>query len=299
MKNRLAVGTIMDITQDALLRQELSDKIRQLEDLNDELSTFAFAASHDLREPLRKIKIFSNWICQEEAPHLSPNGVDRFNRITTAIDRMDALIDNILNFSQVNALKPLYRTIDLNHSLETAIGDLQEMIQETNTVIEADPLPAIQGDPLQFAQLFQNLLGNAIKYHKSNVQPHIRITCTKIDGRLLEHAWANHGLQYAKISFADNGIGFEQQYAKKIFQMFRRLHGIHEYPGTGMGLAICKKIMQCHGGFITAESTPGEGAVFECFVPLQTETAPNETEGVLSPVQQVLLTEHEQKRKFK
>ena len=108
-----------------------------------------------------------------------------------------------------------------------------------------------------------------MKYHKPDVAPRIRITCNRVEGKILEHAAANHDMQYVKISFEDNGIGFDPQYAKKIFQMFQRLHGMHDYPGTGMGLAICKKIIDYHGGFITASGKPGEGAVFVCYIPVK------------------------------
>jgi PAS domain S-box-containing protein len=268
MKDRYIIGTTMDITQDALLRQQLSEKIRQLEEMNDELRSFAFVASHDLREPLRKIHIFSDWLSQKEATNLSAGGLDRFTRIQKAVVRMDALIDAILDFSRIDTEGNNFSKFDLNHVFDIVKGDLRETINETQAVIEVDRLPTIHGNQSQFAQLFRNLLSNALKYHKPDVIPHIRIGCKKFESGVLLHESVRPDLQYFRISFADNGIGFEEEYARKIFQMFQRLHGNHEYYGTGMGLAICKKIIEHHDGFITASGKPGEGAVFDCYIPV-------------------------------
>jgi PAS domain S-box-containing protein len=272
-RERIVIGHFMDITQDALLRQELSDKIKQLEEMNEELSSFAFVASHDLREPLRKIQIFSDWLCQRESAKLSPEGLDRFNRIQAAVTRMETLIDDILSYSRLTTANKNFEKLELNAVLENVKSDLQETITETNAVIESDPLPAVKGNASQFAQLFQNLLSNALKYRKRDTPPHVRITCSEVEGKSLEFHNANPNMLYIRISISDNGIGFDEQYSKKIFQMFQRLHGMHEYPGTGMGLAICKKIMEYHGGFISGKGKPGEGAIFDCYIPQHTSTS--------------------------
>jgi len=282
------IGSMMDITEDELLRQQLSQKIaehvraeeelrqlnealhdknKQLADVNEELSSFAFVASHDLREPLRKIQIFSDWLCQKEADNLSPDGIDRFKRIQAAVSRMDVLIDDILNFSHINLAEKKFVTVHLNAVLENVKVYLHETIAQTNAIIEADNLPEITGNESHMLQLFQNLLSNALKYRRKDVAPQIRITAEMIAGQTLHHPFADLAKQYVKISVTDNGIGFDQQYSKKIFQMFQRLHGMHDYPGTGMGLAICKKIVDHHGGFITARGEPDNGAVFDCYLP--------------------------------
>lgn len=268
MNDGFVIGNTIDITQDALLRQELSEKVKQLQEVNEELTSFAFVASHDLREPLRKIQIFSDWLCQKETASLSPEGLDRFKRIQVAVARMETLIDGILSFSRINIVEKHFREFDLNQVMESAKSDLQETINKTQAVIESDHLPSIKGNRSQFEQLFQNLLGNALKYHKPDAPPHIRITSTEVDGAHLLHLGGEEHIHYLKISITDSGIGFDPQYTKKIFQMFQRLHGMHEYPGTGMGLAICKKILEYHGGFITGRGDLGTGAVFDCYIPI-------------------------------
>lgn len=286
---RTLVGSLMDITEDALLRQQLSEKIaqhikaeqelhdlneslqqknKQLEDANEELTSFAFVASHDLREPLRKIQIFSDWLCQKEASNLSPEGADRFRRIQAAVSRMDVLIDDILSFSHVNTDQRIFTVVDMDKVMENVKGDLHEVIAETQAVIESGELPEVVGNESHLTQLLQNLLSNALKYRQKDIAPRISVTATYIAGDALHHSSADPSLQYARISVADNGIGFDQQYAKKIFQMFQRLHGMHDYQGTGMGLAICKKIVEHHGGFMIATGQPGVGSQFDCYLPL-------------------------------
>jgi PAS domain S-box-containing protein len=247
------------------LNQSLQEKNRALEEMNEELTSFAFVASHDLREPLRKIQIFSDWINQREATQLSEEGKDRFNRIRAAVHRMDTLIDDILSFSRINSNSRQLVVFDPNQVLENVKTDLNERIARSKAVIHVDPLPAMKGNPTHFYQLLLNLINNALKYQHPGNQPYVRITCERLKGEEIDNAAAEKASTYFKITVADNGIGFEPQYAKKIFQMFQRLHGMHEYPGTGMGLAICRKIMKKHRGFITAAGKPGEGAVFSCY----------------------------------
>ncbi|HYE54643.1 MAG TPA: PAS domain-containing protein [Chitinophagaceae bacterium] len=277
---KYVVGSVIDITKDALLHQRLyqlnsflQDKNRQLEEMNEELTAFAFVASHDLREPLRKIQIFSDWLREKEAERLSSEGVDRFRRIQAAVKRMDVLIDDILSFSRINTAEKKFERVNPDQILENVKNDLGEMIRASNATIHADPLPEIKGHASQVAQLFQNLLSNAIKYQAPGNVPHIVITAADVNGCDIDHPAAANDAKYTKISFADNGIGFEEQYTRKIFQMFQRLHGIHEYPGTGMGLAICKKIAEHHGGFIIAKSQLGNGAIFECYFPQNIDTS--------------------------
>lgn len=274
---RYVVGSSVDVTEDALLRQQLAEKNQALQEknkalkeLNEELTSFAFVASHDLREPLRKIQMFSDWICKKEAGNLSEDGVDRFKRIQSAVKRMDVLIDDILNFSRINTTVPFEKQLDLNGVLEKVKSDLQDTISKTKAVIETDHLPCIDANATNIYQLFQNLISNSLKYQPEGNIPVIRITCDYVDGKNIDHSFSNERASYLRIRVEDNGIGFEQQYARKIFQMFQRLHGMHQYPGTGMGLSICKKIMEKHKGFIIAEGHPGKGAAFECYFPQET-----------------------------
>jgi PAS domain S-box-containing protein len=288
--NTFVVGSVLDTTEDTLLRRQLAERIssieslnrkleeknKKLEEINEELTSFAFVASHDLREPLRKIQIFSDWLCKKETAHLSPDGLDRFQRIQAAVHRMDVLIDDILSFSHVNTADKKLIDVPLNKILENVKSDLAETISHTKAVITSDSLPVIKGNASQLSQLFQNLIGNALKYQEPGSMPEINIRCEHISGKNINYHAASHELDYVKISFTDNGIGFDEQYSRKIFQMFQRLHGINEYPGTGMGLAICKKITEHHNGFILAQGTPGQGSTFECYFPMH---IPSEEKG--------------------
>lgn len=265
--DRSVLGTIMDITRDATLREELAQKIRFVEALNEELTALTFVASHDLREPLRKIQVFSDWLATKEADRLSDEGKDRFKRIQAAVSRMEELIDDILSFSRINATDKRLIPVSLNDVLRDVLTDLQETIVQENAAIEHEELPVVKGNVSQCLQLFRNLLGNALKYKKPGQPPLITIKSTCVKGDEIEQSTGPNGAQYFKISVVDNGIGFDQQYSKKIFQMFQRLHGVSEYPGTGMGLAICKKVMDYHEGFIFAYGEQEKGATFECYFP--------------------------------
>jgi PAS domain S-box-containing protein len=284
------VGSVLDVTEDTMLRKQLAERVqfietlnktledrnRKLNEINEELGAFAFVASHDLREPLRKIQIFADWLVKKESDRLSPEGKDRFNRIQAAVHRMDLLIDDILSFSHINTVEKKFTDVDLNEVLSSVKNDLSELISNTNAVIESDNLPVVHGSFIQCAQLFQNLIGNALKYQPPGNTPHVSIRAERVQGNFIDHESAKRELDYFKVTFADNGIGFDDQYVKKIFQMFQRLHGMNDYPGTGMGLAICKKIVEYHDGFITARGNPGHGAIFECYFPVQQVEAPNQ-----------------------
>jgi PAS domain S-box-containing protein len=274
-QDRHVIATMQDITERVKSEEEqqqlndfLHEKNRQLQDMNEELSSFAFVASHDLREPLRKIQIFSDWICSRDAENLSAEGKYRFQRIRAAVSRMEMLIGDILSFSRISVADKNIEPIDLNHVLQIVHSDLQEIIDNKTAKITADKLPVVAGNRSQLEQLFRNLLSNALKYQPPGHTPVIRITAEHIKGSDIQHDAAMPEKQYVKISFADNGIGFDPAYSKKIFQMFQRLHAMHEYPGTGMGLAICRKIMEHHEGFITAQSELGKGSIFDCYLPV-------------------------------
>ena len=245
----------------------LEEKNLQLEQTNTELASFSFVASHDLQEPLRKIQTFSNRILDLGENEFSNEMKDYFNRILSATSRMKSLISDLLNYSRMNNAEMKFELTDLNVLANEAKNNLEERIVETNAQLEISQLPTVEVIPHQFSQLFNNILSNAIKYRKPGEIPKIEISSQVIEGRTLSHYAADRNFTYHKISIVDNGIGFEPIHAFKIFELFQRLHGVNQYEGTGIGLAICKKIMQNHRGFIEAEGAPGVGAVFTLYLP--------------------------------
>jgi PAS domain S-box-containing protein len=245
----------------------LEEKNLQLEQTNTELASFSFVASHDLQEPLRKIQTFSNRILDLGENEFSNEIKDYFNRILSATSRMKNLISDLLNYSRMNSAEMKFELTDLNVLVKEAKNNLEERIAETNTQLEIGQLPTVEVIPHQFTQLFNNILSNAIKYRKPGEIPKIEMSSNIVEGRMLSHYSADRNFNYHKISIADNGIGFEPIHAFKIFELFQRLHGVNQYEGTGIGLAICKKIMQNHRGFIEAEGAPGVGAIFTLYLP--------------------------------
>ena len=255
------------------LNESLKVKNHELKMMNEQLSTFAFVASHDLREPLRKIQVFSNSILASEAKNLSERGKDYFAKILSSIGRMNNLIDDILSFSRIHGNQDQNTLVDLNEVASIVRGDLSESIKERKAIIECDDLPAYKGNRTQLIQLFQNLLTNALKFQRRGNTPRIKIRAFETYNKDIDHPAAKSHEKYLCLEFSDNVIGFEEQYQSKIFQMFQRLHVPSQYTGTGMGLAICKKVLENHNGFIVAKSTPGAGSVFSCYFPIQ-ENAP-------------------------
>ena len=263
------LSAALDITERKTMERSLTQKTAELQQTNANLAEFAYVASHDLKEPLRKIQVFSDRIATKEATRLSDTGKDWFRRMQTAAARMDTLIDDLLSFSRTNTNEKPPEPTDLNALLATIKSDLSEQIERSKARIEARDLPTLNVVPIQFRQLMQNLISNAIKFHKPDVPPVIRITADTVPGNESNHPAADKNKLYVKLSFADNGIGFEPEYAERIFGLFQRLHGKGEYPGTGIGLALCKKVAENHDGFIVAEGKPGEGATFNVFLPAQ------------------------------
>lgn len=248
--------------------KELADAIASLNTLNSELKRsninleeFAHAASHDLKEPVRKIHFFTNQLKEQLSNRLTESETRSFSRIENATHRMGNLIDDLLLYSHVSQRPHEMESIDLNAKVQRVLEDLEIDIQEKNAKLIVSQLPVIQGYRRQIQQLFQNLISNALKYSKSDATPEITIKADvkKIDEKL-----------YHVIEVADNGIGFEQQYAQKIFQMFARLHGKNEYSGTGVGLSIVQKVVENHNGMITAEGEPGIGSKFTVYLPMTT-----------------------------
>jgi two-component system CheB/CheR fusion protein len=263
----------MDITELHEKKQKLKEayaeverKNSELERSNNELSAFSYIASHDLQEPLRKIETFIQRILQKE--QVSDSMQDYFMRIVKASRRMKSLLTDLLSYSRMNAVNESFMPVDLNTVLDEAKSSLSEKIAEKNVFIEADTLPTLNVIQTQFYQLFMNLLSNAIKYSKIDIQPHIKVTVAAVRGDEIDDPRAIAKQQYWRISFEDNGIGFEQENEHKVFELFQRLHGKSEYEGTGIGLTICRKVVQNHNGFINAISSPDNGAVFNIYLPV-------------------------------
>jgi PAS domain S-box-containing protein len=259
----LVVSSIVDTTERTRTENELRRYAAELERSNADLRNFAHVASHDLREPLRKITAFGDRLRQHCEEALDERGRDYLQRMTDASHRMQGLIEDLLAFSRVSMHRLPAGDVDLNEVLDTVLEDLEIGIGETGAVIErAQPLPLIQADRSQMGQLFQNLVGNALKFHQPGQPPRLVVTATSPSpGRV-------------RLEFRDHGIGFDPRYAERIFGIFQRLHGRNEYEGTGVGLAICRKIVELHHGTITALGEPGVGATFVLDLPLQQPGSP-------------------------
>ena len=279
-------GTVVDITSQKNFLEELEKKvfertqslnqtnlaleqsIGELEQSNAELASFNYIASHDLQEPLRKIIAFSKRIEDMEQQGLSATAKDYFNRIIQATSRMQNLIDAFLSYSQTTNLSAAMEPVDLNKVFREVKNDFADKIEQKNVSIESNSLPVIAGIPLQISQVFTNLIGNAIKYSRTGIDPKIEILAEKCNGGGLPFEGVDAQGAYWKISIGDNGIGFDQTYQHQIFELFQRLHNRQEYAGTGIGLAICKKIMRNHKGFISATGTKDAGATFSMYFPV-------------------------------
>lgn len=251
---------LLDITQRKHAEMALLDQANKLARSNGELEQFAYVASHDLQEPLRKIQAFGDRLKSKCEAGLGPEGLDYLTRMENAAARMRVLIQDLLTLSRVASNSKPFVAVDLNDVVRTVVSDLEMRIQDTGGRVEIGPLPVIFGDRGQMAQLFQNLIGNGLKFRKPGEKPVVKIQSQLSTARQGEaNAWL--------IEVVDNGIGFDEKYRDRIFQIFQRLHGRNEYEGTGIGLAICRKIVERHHGSITANSSPGAGAKFIITLP--------------------------------
>lgn len=245
------------------MKKMLEEKNAELERKNKELESFNYIASHDLQEPLRKIQLFYSRILDKDKENLSEISLEYFSSIGNAADRMQRLIEALLSYSTTNFKGMTFEKTDLNEILADVKSDLEELIATKNATIESDSLPKASVIAFQFRQLLSNLISNGIKYSQKGIPPHIRIACGEFQPD--EHK----SKKYWKISVTDNGIGFEQKYEHKIFELFQRLHGKTDFAGTGIGLAICKKIIENHKGYIRVKSAPGKGSTFCIYLPIK------------------------------
>jgi signal transduction histidine kinase len=247
-----------DFTELKNLQLELLKKISELERSNKNLEEFAHAVSHDLKEPVRKIKMFLSRLKFELDIELGTRADVTMNKIDSATDRMGALIDDLLSFSRMSMIPFKKEPVKLANHIAQVLDDLELEIQHKNAEIILNELPTVNGYPRQLQQLFQNLIANALKYSRPEVRPIVTITSNeKTIG----------GESFYVVDIRDNGIGFEPRFAEKIFQLFTRLHAKDEYSGSGIGLSIVKKVIENHNGKITAESSPGQGSTFSVYLP--------------------------------
>jgi signal transduction histidine kinase len=239
---------------------ELERRARELARSNAELNQFASIASHDLQEPLRKVRTFTERVKETDGEHLSERGRDYLERAGSAAERMQRLVEDLLKFSRVATGAREFEPVDLGRVTAEVLSDLEESVQSTGAVVRVGPLPTINADPSQMRQLLQNLISNSLKFTREGVTPEIDIEATVHDGCM-------------KLVVRDNGIGFDSRYGRRIFRVFERLHGRSAYPGTGIGLALCRKIAERHGGTVVAEAVPDRGATFTVIMQVELSEA--------------------------
>ncbi len=256
-----AVVIFKDITERKRAEETLAQKAAELARSNAELEQFAFVASHDLQEPLRKIQAFGDRLKTKCNGSLPPEAMDYLQRMQGASGRMRTLIDDLLAFSRVIRNSEPFAPVDLGQITREVLGDLEVRIERTGGRVAVGDLPRIEADATQIRQLMLNLIGNALKFQPPGGQPVVKVSARTFASL--------SGEEYCEITVQDNGIGFEEQYAEKIFAVFQRLHGRGEYEGTGIGLAVCRRIADRHQGSIIARSKPGEGASFIVTLPVR------------------------------
>ena len=260
-----------DITERKLDEEKLKLYAAKLEASNRELQDFAYVASHDLQEPLRKVQAFGDRLKSKYSGALPDEGRDYLARMQNAASRMSVLIHDLLTFSRVATKAQPFVPIDLATITREVLSDLEVRIEQTGGHVELGELPTIDADPVQMRQLMQNLIGNALKFHRADEVPIIKISSELIKSKGAHANGNGHksGDELCQIKVEDNGIGFEEKYLERIFTVFQRLHGRTEYEGSGVGLAVCRKIVERHHGTITAHSAPDQGATFVITVPVQ------------------------------
>ncbi len=258
-----------DITEQKQAEAQLKTLAADLVHSNRELQDFASVASHDLQEPLRKIQTFTDDLAENSTTTLSDDNRDTLKRIQNAAGRMQRLINDLLSLSRITSRAQPFVQVDLNNVAREVLSDLEVRIKETSGRVDINEIPTIDAEPLQMRQLFQNLIGNALKFNSPGRAPVVTVHGELIGGEERSDGNSSQAQtqQLCQITFADNGIGFDEKYVDRIFAMFQRLHGRNEYSGTGMGLAICRRIAEHHGGNVTARSIPGTGSTFTVTLP--------------------------------
>jgi PAS domain S-box-containing protein len=254
--------SVDDISTSKQAEIDLQGYAAKLEQSNRDLQEFAYIASHDLQEPLRKVLAFGDRLVNKYGDTLDETGKDYLKRMRDASQRMQTLINDLLTFSRVSTRAQPFARVDLNEIIEEVISNLENQIDRTQGKVEFGKLPVIEADPTQMYQLLQNLINNGLKFHQEEVTPVIRVS-------------ASNAHERCKLTVKDNGIGFDMQYLDRIFKPFQRLHGRQEYEGSGMGLAICRRIVERHSGEITAYSAPGEGSAFIITLPMHQTNGEN------------------------
>ncbi|WP_218312017.1 sensor histidine kinase [Alteromonas antoniana] len=280
--------TLEDINSD--LEDKIEERTQELRVYSDELARsnreledFAFVASHDLQEPLRKIRAFGNRLESGYADVIDERGQDFLKRMLNAAERMSLLISDLLSFSRVSTRGKDFVDVNLNSVFSEILSDLEIAIDESGAKVSVDDMPNILGDKSQIEQLMLNLLSNALKFKNPDIAPEITVSCSTPTGEELVNVLHEEQYDWTKITIQDNGIGFDQSFSEKIFAPFQRLHGRSEYKGTGIGLAVCRRIVERHNGQISALSQPGKGARFTIIIPVNGEPfASTTSEGVVS-----------------
>lgn len=246
---------------------ELEHKNEMLLKTNQELQEFNYISSHDLQEPLRKIQTFVSRLQHDESKGLSDNGIAYLNKISQSAERMRLLIDDLLSYSQTDRARILPETTDLGLIVKDVLDDLKEQIAEKSADVEVREMCSARVVPFQMSQLFYNIIGNSVKYSSEHRKPKIIVRARLLENGMLANEMLDESA-YCHISISDNGIGFDALYNEKIFGLFQRLHGKLEYSGTGVGLAIVKKIVENHGGWVFASGVADKGAEFDVFLPI-------------------------------
>jgi PAS domain S-box-containing protein len=269
LENDRVVGGVVllkDVTERREAAEALEHKAEELARSNAELEQFAFVASHDLQEPLRKIRAFGDRLNMKCAAVLPADGADYLARMQNAAARMQTLIADLLTFSRVISRTEPFVEVDLGQVTREVLSDLEVRVEKVGATVTVGELPKIQADPMQMRQLLQNLIGNALKFQSPGVKPQVQIAAHQIQ---LSDEYSSGAEAMCELTVKDNGIGFDEKYLEKIFAVFQRLHNRQEYEGTGIGLAVCRRIVDRHGGSITARSKPGTGATFVVQLPVR------------------------------
>jgi light-regulated signal transduction histidine kinase (bacteriophytochrome) len=263
-----AVEMVEDITAQRRAEEQVRQTLAELERSNAELEQFAYVASHDLQEPLRKVLAFGARLEARCGDALDEQGLDYLERMGNACERMRELINDLLMYSRITTRAQPFVPVALGEVARDVLSDLEALVEETGGRVELGELPTIDADALQMRQLLQNLIGNALKFHPDDEPPVVKVYGEPAEDRGTDEPDGPSAQEMCRVVVADKGIGFEERHLDRMFGVFQRLHGRGKYEGTGIGLAICRKIAERHGGSITARSAPGEGSTFIMTLPI-------------------------------